>query len=47
MSPRKGGLGRRPGKKRFFKQKRVSYSSLTASKIKLKRFERKVDEETN
>ena len=32
--------------KRSCKQKRVSHSSLTASKIKLRRFERKVDEES-
>ena len=46
MSPRKGGIGRRPGKKRCCKQNEVSHSSLTTSKMKLRRFEEKGDEET-
>jgi len=46
MSPRKGGLGRRPGKKRYCKQKRVSHSSLTASKIILRRNDKNIEEVT-
>ena len=33
MSPRKGGIGRKAGRKRSSKQKKVSNTSLTAVKI--------------
>ena len=44
MSPRKGGMGRNPGKKRSCKQKQASSTSLTAEKNYLMQMEREVSE---